>query len=34
VPRKTDGGIDLTQVTAIEIIGIEDTHDAKNQRRG
>jgi proteic killer suppression protein len=29
VPRKTDGGIDLTQVTAIE-----DTHDAKNQRRG
>ena len=26
VPRKVDGGIDLTQVKAIEIIRIEDTH--------
>lgn len=34
VPRKSDGGIDLTQVTEVEIISIEDTHDQKNQRRG
>jgi plasmid maintenance system killer protein len=27
VPRKADNGIDLTQVTAIEITNIEDTHD-------
>ena len=32
VPRKPDGGIDLTQVTDVEIITIEDTHDPKNQR--
>ena len=32
IPRKTDGGIDLTQVTEVEIINIEDTHDHKNQR--
>jgi len=34
VPRKPDGGLDLKQITAVEITGIEDTHDAKNQRRG
>ena len=34
IPRKADGGIDLSLVTEIEIISIEDTHDAKNQRRG
>ena len=34
VSRKPDGGIDLTQVDKVEIIGIEDTHDSKNQRRG
>ncbi len=33
VPTKTDGGIDLEQVTAIEVIDIEDTHDQKYQRR-
>lgn len=32
VPKKPDGGIDRDQVTEIEIIAIEDTHDAKNQR--
>jgi len=32
IPLKTDGGIDLTQVTEVEIISIEDTHDHKNQR--
>jgi proteic killer suppression protein len=26
-PRKPDGGIDWTQVTAVEIIGIKDTHE-------
>jgi plasmid maintenance system killer protein len=26
VPRKPDGGLDWTQVTAIEILGVEDTH--------
>ena len=26
VPAKEDGGIDLARVTAIEIIGVEDTH--------
>lgn len=25
-PRKEDGGLDWAQVTAVEIIGIEDTH--------
>ncbi len=34
IPQKKDGGIDREQVTEIEIIGIEDTHDPKNQRRG
>jgi proteic killer suppression protein len=32
IPKKPDGGIDLTQVTEVEIISIEDTHDKKNQR--
>lgn len=32
VPRKPDGGIDLAQVTEVEIISVEDTHDHKNQR--
>ena len=27
VPRKNDGGIDRTRVTAIEIIEIRDTHE-------
>ncbi len=31
---KEDGGIDHQQVTEIEVIAIEDTHDVKNQRRG
>jgi plasmid maintenance system killer protein len=26
VPLKADGGLDRTRVTAIEIIGVEDTH--------
>lgn len=26
-PHKADGGLDWTQVTAIVILGIEDTHD-------
>lgn len=26
VPRKPDGGIDWTLVTAIEIVGVEDYH--------
>ena len=34
IPRKNDGGIDLAQVTAVQITAIEDTHDPKNQRRG
>jgi len=34
IPRKEDGGIDREQVTEIEILSIEDTHDQKNQRRG
>ena len=25
-PTKTDGGLDWTQVTAVEIIDVEDTH--------
>lgn len=33
IPRKEDGGIENAQVNEIEIIGIEDTHDPKNQRR-
>jgi len=27
IPRKNDGGLDWSQVTAITIIGIEDTHE-------
>ena len=27
VPRKADGGLDWNEVTAIEIIGVEDTHE-------
>ena len=27
VPRHEDGGIDWGKVTAIEILGVEDTHD-------
>lgn len=27
VPVKEDGGLDWTQVTAVQIIGIEDTHE-------
>lgn len=26
IPQKDDGGLDRTQVTAIRIIGVEDTH--------
>jgi proteic killer suppression protein len=26
IPRKDDGGLDWTGITAIEIIGVEDTH--------
>ena len=26
VPRQPDGGIDLRQVTAVRILGVEDTH--------
>jgi proteic killer suppression protein len=26
VPAKDDGGLDWTHVTAVRIIGIEDTH--------
>jgi proteic killer suppression protein len=26
-PVKTDGGLDWTQVTAIKILGVEDTHE-------
>jgi proteic killer suppression protein len=27
VPRKADGGLDWTQVTAVMVIGVEDTHE-------
>ncbi|MDJ0597443.1 MAG: killer suppression protein [Crocosphaera sp.] len=27
VPKKPDGGLDWTQVTAIKIIGVENTHE-------
>jgi proteic killer suppression protein len=33
IPRKGDGGIDLHLVDEIEVIAIEDTHDAKNKRK-
>lgn len=26
IPRKDDGGLDWTKVTAVQIIGVEDTH--------
>jgi len=26
LPRKDDGGLDLTQITAIKILGVEDYH--------
>jgi proteic killer suppression protein len=34
IPTLDGGGIDKARVTEIEITGIEDTHDRKNQRRG
>jgi proteic killer suppression protein len=27
LPKKSDGGLDWTRVTAIMIIGVEDTHE-------
>lgn len=27
IPRKPDGGLDWTRITAIVIIGVEDTHE-------
>ncbi len=27
IPRKTDGGLDWTAITAVVIIGVEDTHE-------
>jgi plasmid maintenance system killer protein len=27
IPRKEDGGLDWTQVTAVKIVGIKDTHE-------
>jgi len=27
VPKKPDGGVDLSQVTAVMILGVEDTHE-------
>lgn len=27
VPRKSDNGVDLAQVTAVRILGVEDTHE-------
>ncbi|MCF6175674.1 MAG: hypothetical protein L3J71_07895 [Victivallaceae bacterium] len=33
IPFKSDGGIDLTAVTEIEIIEIEDTHDKKKSAK-
>ena len=27
IPQKTDGGLDWKQITAIQILGIEDTHE-------
>jgi proteic killer suppression protein len=27
IPRKDDGGLDWTKVTAVIIIGVEDTHE-------
>ncbi len=30
VPIKEDGGLDWERVTAVKILGVEDTHDNKN----
>jgi len=27
IPKKIDGGIDWTQITAVRIIGVDDTHE-------
>ena len=27
IPRKADGGLDRTKITAVIIIGVEDTHE-------
>lgn len=27
IPTKSDGGIDWTKVTAVRILGVEDTHE-------
>lgn len=27
IPRKEDGGIDWTKITAVRIIGVDDTHE-------
>jgi len=27
VPRKADGGLDWSHVTAVVVLGVEDTHD-------
>lgn len=27
IPTKSDGGIDWTKVTAVRIVGVEDTHE-------
>ncbi|NEO32642.1 MAG: killer suppression protein [Symploca sp. SIO3C6] len=27
IPKKLDGGIDWTKVTAVRILGVEDTHE-------
>jgi hypothetical protein len=27
VPRRADGGLDWQRATAIEIVGVEDTHE-------
>lgn len=34
IPRRGDGGVLLSSVTAVEVISIEDTHDSKKKRRG
>lgn len=33
IPRREDGGIDIELVSEVEIIDIEDTHDAKSNRK-
>ena len=32
VPRKADGGLDWTQVTAVRILDVIDYHDKKNKK--